>query len=111
MPRHCQVTGKQPQVGSKISHAHNVTKRRFLPNLKQKRYWVAEENRFVSLTVSTHGMKIIDRLGISKVLRDIRSRGEKVRYSSPKKDSAAVAAHHAALAKEKALEAEAATTV
>ncbi len=95
MARRCQVTGKKPGYGSKISHAHNVTKRRFLPNLKKKKYWVAEENRSVTLTVSTHGIKVIDKLGIASVLRDMRKRGEKLRYGSPKKDSAAVAAKHA----------------
>lgn len=95
MARRCQVTGKKPGYGSKISHAHNVSKRRFLPNLKKKKYWVADENRFVTLTVSTHGMKVIDKLGIAAVLREMRKRGEKLHFGSPKKDSAAVAAKHA----------------
>ena len=95
MARRCQVTGKKPASGNQISHAHNVNKRRFLPNLKKKRYWVPEENRFVTLTVSTHGMKIIDRLGISQVLHELRSRGEKIRLGSSKKDPAAVAAKNA----------------
>lgn len=100
MARRCQVTGKKPGYGSKISHAHNVTKRRFLPNLKKKKYWVSEENRFVTLTISTHGMKVVDKLGISAVLRDLRKRGEKLHFGSPKKDSAAVAAKHARAAAE-----------
>ncbi len=95
MARRCQVTGKKPGYGSKISHAHNVSKRRFLPNLKKKKYFVPEENRFVTLTVSTHGMKVIDKLGIAAVLRDLRKRGEKLRYGSPKKDNTAVAAKRA----------------
>lgn len=98
MSRHCQVTGKKTVAGNQISHAHNVTKRKFYPNLKRKRYWVPEENRFVTLTVSTHGMKIIDKVGISKVLRDLRARGEKLHFSSPKKDPKAVAARQAAAA-------------
>jgi large subunit ribosomal protein L28 len=106
MPRHCQVTGKTPAVGNKISHAHNVSKRRFLPNLRKKRYWVPDENRFVTLTVSTHGMKIIDRVGISKVLRDIHARGERVHYGSPRKDPAAVKAKHAGVEPAPAVTAE-----
>ena len=93
------MTGKKPASGNQISHAHNVNRRRFLPNLKKKRYWVPEENRFVTLTVSTHGMKIIDRVGIAQVLREMRARGEKLRYGSSKKDSAAVAAKTAKAAK------------
>ena len=95
MARRCQVTGKKPASGNQISHAHNVNKRRFLPNLKKKRYWVPDENRFVTLTVSTHGMKIIDRVGIAQVLREMRARGEKLRYGTSKKDAAAVAAKNA----------------
>jgi len=97
MAQYCQVTGKKPVVGNRVSHSHRLTKRRFLPNLKRKRYWVPEENRFVTLTVSTHGMKIIDKVGISKVLRDLRRRGEKLRFSSPKKSVTAIAAKQANL--------------
>ena len=85
MARRCQVTGKKPASGNQISHAHNVNKRRFLPNLKKKRYWVPEEDRFVTLTVSTHGMKIIDRVGISQILHEMRARGEKLHFGSSKK--------------------------
>lgn len=79
MSKICQVTGKRPMVGYNISHAHNKTKRRFLPNIQAHRFWVESENRFVRLRVSHHGMRIIDKLGIEKVLADMRSRGEKVR--------------------------------
>ncbi len=78
MSRTCQVTGKKPMVGNTVSHAHNKTKRRFLPNLRQHRFWVASEKRFVKLKVSTHGMRIIDKKGIDAVLADIRARGEKI---------------------------------
>lgn len=78
MSRVCQVTGKRPISGNNVSHAVNRTKRRFLPNIQQKRYWVEEENRFVTLRVSTRGMRIIDKLGIKTVLEKIRERGEKV---------------------------------
>lgn len=78
MSRVCQVTGKRPVAGNNVSHAVNRTKRRFYPNIQQKRYWVEEENRFVTLRVSTRGMRIIDKLGIKSVLDNIRNRGEKV---------------------------------
>ena len=77
MSRVCQVTGKRPQSGNNVSHAKNRTRRRFLPNLHEHRFWVATEKRFVKLRVSAHGMRIIDKLGIDSVLADIRSRGEK----------------------------------
>ncbi len=78
MSRVCQVTGKSPMSGNNVSHAHNKTRRRFLPNLHNHRFWVESEKRFVKLRVSTHGMRIIDKKGIDAVLEDIRSRGEKV---------------------------------
>lgn len=78
MARVCQVTGKRPAVGNNVSHANNKTRRRFLPNLHKKRFWVESEQRFVSLRVSTHGLRTIDKLGIDSVLSDIRARGEKV---------------------------------
>ncbi|MFO1435321.1 MAG: 50S ribosomal protein L28 [Gammaproteobacteria bacterium] len=78
MSRVCQVTGKRPQAGNNVSHANNKTRRRFLPNLHTHRFWVDGEKRWVSLRVSSHGMRIIDKVGIEQVLADIRSRGEKV---------------------------------
>jgi len=78
MARVCQVTGKRPAVGNNVSHAHNKTRRRFLPNLHTHRFWVESENRFVKLRVSANGMRIIDKKGIEEVLNDIRARGEKV---------------------------------
>jgi len=78
MSRVCQVTGKSPMSGNNVSHAHNKTRRRFLPNLHNHRFWVESEKRFVKLRVSTHGMRIIDKKGIDEVLKEIRSRGEKV---------------------------------
>jgi large subunit ribosomal protein L28 len=78
MSRVCQVTGKSPMSGNNVSHAHNKTRRRFLPNLHNHRFWVESEKRFVKLRVSTHGMRIIDKKGIDVVLKDIRARGEKV---------------------------------
>ena len=78
MSRVCQVTGKRPMVGNNVSHANNKTKRRFLPNLHTHRFWVEGENRWVKLRVSSHGMRIIDKRGITNVLADIRARGENV---------------------------------
>ncbi len=78
MSRVCRVTGKRPQVGNNVSHALNRTRRRFLPNLHNHRFWVESENRFVRLRVSTKGMRIIDKHGIDKVLADLRAKGEKV---------------------------------
>ncbi len=78
MSRVCQVTGKGPMVGHNVSHANNKTRRRFLPNLHSHRFWVEAEKRFVSLRVSNHGLRIIDKKGIDTVLSEIRARGEKV---------------------------------
>jgi large subunit ribosomal protein L28 len=78
MSRICQVTGKGPMSGNNVSHAHNKTRRRFLPNLHDHRFWVDSENRYVKLRVSSHGMRIIDKKGIDTVLAEIRGRGEKV---------------------------------
>jgi large subunit ribosomal protein L28 len=63
-------------VGNKVSHANNRTKRRFLPNLQYRRFWVESENRFVRLRVSNAGLRIIDKNGIETVLVDLRARGE-----------------------------------
>ncbi len=76
MARVCQVTGKAPMVGNKVSHANNRTKRRFLPNLQYRRFWVESENRFIRLRVSSAGLRIIDKNGIDTVLVDLRARGE-----------------------------------
>ena len=78
MSRICQVTGKRPMSGNNVSHAHNKTRRRFLPNLHTQRFWVESENRWVKLRVSRKGMRIIDKKGLEVVLSKIRSRGERV---------------------------------
>ena len=78
MSRVCQVTGKRPLTGNTVSHANNKRKRRFLPNLQQKRFWVEQEQRFVTLRLSTKGIRIIDKLGISAVLAMLKSKGENV---------------------------------
>jgi len=78
MSKVCQVTGKRPLTGNNVSHANNKTKRRFLPNIQHHRFWVEEENRFISLKISMKGMRIIDKLGIKAVLDKLRAKGEKV---------------------------------
>lgn len=78
MSRVCQVTGKRPMVGNNVSHANNRTKRRFEPNLHTHRFWVDSERRFVKLRISTKGLRIIDRLGIERVLADLRARGTRI---------------------------------
>jgi large subunit ribosomal protein L28 len=78
MSRVCQITGKRPVTGNNVSHAHNKTRRRFLPNLHYHRFWVESEQRWVRLRLSTKGMRIIDKLGIDAVLGELRARGEKV---------------------------------
>ena len=78
MSRVCQVTGKKPMSGNNVSHANNKSKRRFLPNLHERRFWVESENRWVRLRVSSKGLRIIDKLGIDQVLTDVRARGIKV---------------------------------
>ena len=78
MSRVCQVTGKRPMAGNNVSHAHNKTRRRFLPNLHSKRIWVESEQRHVKLRVSSKGLRIIDKLGIDKVLTNLRAKGVKV---------------------------------
>ena len=78
MAQVCQITGKSPLTGMNVSHSHIRTKKRSDPNLHVKRFWVAGENRWVRLRVSTHGLRIINKRGIEAVLRDIRARGESV---------------------------------
>lgn len=72
MAKKCPVTGKGPLVGNNVSHANNKTKRRYLPNLQSKRFWLEDEKRFVRLRVSTRGMRIIDKHGIEAVLANIK---------------------------------------
>lgn len=78
MSRVCQVTGKKPMSGNNVSHAHNKTRRRFLPNLHVQRFWEPDEKRWIKLRVSRKGMRIIDKKGLKAVLEDLRARGVKV---------------------------------
>ena len=78
MSRTCQITGKRTVFGNNVSHAHNKTRRRFMPNLHYRRFWVESENRWVRLRVSRKGLRIIDKNGIDAVLADLRKDGVKV---------------------------------
>ena len=78
MARVCQVTGKGPMVGNNVPHANNKTKRRFLPNLHYRRFWVETEKRWVRLRISSAGLRLIDKQGIDVVLSGMRARGEAV---------------------------------
>ena len=78
MARVCQVTGKAPMVGNNVSHANNKTKRRFMPNLQRRRFWVESENRRVSLRLTNAALRTIDKNGIDSVLAALRARGERV---------------------------------
>ncbi|SFS55458.1 50S ribosomal protein L28 [Saccharopolyspora flava] len=73
----CQVTGKKPGYGNQVSHSHHKTRRRWLPNMQTKRYWLPSENRWIRLRVSTKGMKTIEKRGIDAVVADMRTRGER----------------------------------
>lgn len=78
MSRLCPVTGKRPRTGNNVSHANNKTKRRFLPNMQTHKFWLASEKRWVRLRLSARGIRMIDKLGIERVLKDMRQRGIKV---------------------------------
>ena len=78
MSRVCEVTGKKPMFGNKVSHANNKSRRRFDVNLQKKRFWLPDEKRFVTLKVSTRGMRIIDKKGIRKVVNELRAKGKKI---------------------------------
>jgi len=78
MARVCEVTGKKPMTGHHVSHANNKTKRRFLPNLQRRRFWVESESRWVSLRLSNVALRTIDKNGIDAVLAEMRARGDRI---------------------------------
>ena len=78
MSKVCQVTGKKPMFGNNVSHANNKTRRKFNVNLQKKKFWVPEENRYITLRLSVHGLRIINKKGISRVVKEIRARGTKL---------------------------------
>ncbi len=78
MSRVCQVTGKGPMVGNNVSHANNKTKRRFLPNLQNRRFWLESENRWIRLRLTNAALRLIDKKGLDVVVGEMRARGEAV---------------------------------
>lgn len=77
MAKTCQITGRRPQTGNNVSHAKNKTRRRFLPNLQKRRIWVPSQNRYITMKLSTRGLRTIDKLGIEAVLAKLE-KGETV---------------------------------
>jgi large subunit ribosomal protein L28 len=78
MARVCQVTGKKPTTGNKVSHSNIKTKRRFLPNLQTKRYFLAEEDKWVVLKVSSEAIRTINKNGLLSVVKQLRAEGSKI---------------------------------
>jgi large subunit ribosomal protein L28 len=78
MSRVCEVTGKKPGVGNRVSHANNKKRRRFLPNLHTQRFWLEGEKRWVSLRISTNALRTIEKKGIEVVVAKLRAEGMKV---------------------------------
>jgi len=78
MSRVCQITGKKPLVGNRVSHSNHKTKRRLEVNLRNKRFWFEEENRWIRLRLSARAMRLIDKVGLAEVVRQLRASGEKV---------------------------------
>lgn len=78
MSRVCEITGKRPAVGNRVSHANNKKRRRFLPNLHTQRFWLEEEKRWVSLRISANGLRTIEKKGIEVVVARLRAEGMKV---------------------------------
>lgn len=76
--RHCQVTGREPGYGKQVSHSHRRTSRRWLPNTQRRRFWLPSQNRYVVLTLSTKGIKTVDKRGIEAVVAELRRQGVKV---------------------------------
>lgn len=78
MARVCQLTGKKPMSGNNVSHANNKTKRRFLPNLQNRKFWVETENRWVSMRITNAALRTIDKLGIDFIVKKMRAAGQKI---------------------------------
>ena len=78
MSKICQVTGKKPMFGNNVSHAKNKTRRRFNVNLQKKKFWYPEENRYISLRLSMHGLRIVNKKGIATIVQELRKKGQKV---------------------------------
>jgi len=78
MARVCQLTGKKPMSGNNVSHANNKSKRRFLPNLQNRKFWVETENRWVSMRITNAALRTIDKLGIDAIVKKMRAAGQKI---------------------------------
>ncbi|HEY8687995.1 MAG TPA: 50S ribosomal protein L28 [Chitinophagaceae bacterium] len=78
MSRVCQVTGKRPITGNKVSHSNIKTRRRFLPNLQTKRFFLAEEDKWITLKVSTEAIRTIAKNGLYSVIKELRKNGSKI---------------------------------
>jgi large subunit ribosomal protein L28 len=78
MARVCQITGKVPVSGNSVSHSNIKTKRRFLPNLQTKRFFLAEEDKWITLKVSSEGLRTINKNGLFSVVKQLRANGEKI---------------------------------
>jgi large subunit ribosomal protein L28 len=78
MARECQVTGKKPVRGHKVSHSNIKTKRRFLPNLQTKRFFLAEEDRWITLKLTTGAIRTINKNGLLEVVKELREKGTKI---------------------------------
>ena len=78
MARVCKVTGKRPMTGNNVSHANNKTKRRFLPDLQNRKFWVETENRWVSMRITNAALRTIDKLGIDVIVKKMRAAGQKI---------------------------------
>jgi large subunit ribosomal protein L28 len=78
MARVCQVTGKIPMGGNKVSHSNIKTKRRFLPNLQTKRFYLAEEDKWITLKLTTHAIRIINKRGLFSVVKELRAQGQHI---------------------------------
>lgn len=78
MSAQCQVTGRKPGFGNSVSHSHRRTSRRWSPNIQRRRYYLPSEDRYVTLNVSTKGIKVIDRDGIESVVARLRAQGERI---------------------------------
>lgn len=75
MSRICQITGKKMMVGNNVSHSNHRTRRRFYPNLQTKKFYIPEEDKYVTLKVSTSGIKIIDKVGITTAMKEAKAKG------------------------------------
>jgi large subunit ribosomal protein L28 len=78
MARVCQITGKKPIIGNSVSHSNIKTKRRFLPNLQKKRFFFAEEDRWITMKVSTDALRTINKNGLSTIIKEMRAKGTKI---------------------------------